>query len=369
MKTKSRAILFRIGGLGDLFVALPAISLVRRSLPGFSLSLAGRPEYGGLLEQARLVDEVLSFEDARMAVLFAGGGPSGPGVDEKSKISTRRTAPLDGFELAVGWLNRPGHWPADDWWAGQGIERALFMPYENGAAVPMSRFFFDRTRDSLNAYGIKFRVAGIASSAGAVEASAGSRDFAADATDTSAFDPAASDPGRLFDDCARLPLPGDLRKKALADLRLRELGKSEKRLVVHPGSGGRAKRWPLPSFVEVIRRAASLGLEGVLVTGEAEADLETPLRAIALPGGWTRVSRLPAGTLAGLLAGSTHYLGNDSGPAHLAAACGASVLALFREDSLPAWRPFGKTRLIAAPSMPEIPLDSVLAALDGFFAS
>jgi len=375
---KSRAILFRIGGLGDLLVALPSISLVRRSLPGFSLSLAGRPEYGGLLERAGLVDEVLSFEDARMAALFVrdavfgatggagatAGGASDPRVDEKGKTRKMGNTILDGFELAVGWLNRPGHWPADDWWAGQGIERALFVPYKNGAAVPMSRFFFDRTRDFLNAYGIKFRVAGIVSSAGAVEASAASRDFAADATDTSAFDPAASDPDRLFDDCARLPLPGDLRKKALAGLRLRELGKSEKRLVVHPGSGGRAKRWPLPSFVEVIRRAASLGLGGVLVTGEAEADLEAPLQAFSLPAGWTRASRLPADTLAGLLAGSTHYLGNDSGPTHLAAACGASVLALFREDNLPAWRPFGRARLMAAPSMPEIPLDSVLAALD-----
>jgi hypothetical protein len=369
MKTKSRAILFRIGGLGDLLAALPAISLVRRSLPGFSLSLAGRPEYGGLLERAGLVDEVLSFEAARMAALFAGGGPSGPGVDEKSKISTRRTAPLDGFELAVGWLNRPGHWPADDWWAGQGIERALFVPYENGAAVPMSRFFFDSTRDFLNTYGIKAQVVSVSSSAGAVGAFAASRDFAANATDMPSFDPAAPDPDRLFDDCARLPLPGGLRKKALDDLRLRELGKSEQRLVVHPGSGGRAKRWPLPSFIEVIRRTASLGLEGVLVTGEAEADLEAPLQAFSLPAGWTRASRLPADTLAGLLAGSTHYLGNDSGPTHLAAACGSSVLALFREDNLPAWRPFGRTRLMAAPSMPEIPLDSVLAALDGFFAS
>jgi ADP-heptose:LPS heptosyltransferase len=209
----------------------------------------------------------------------------------------------------------------------------------------MSRFFFDRTHGLLR-----------------------TSEMMSQAADTSSLDPAAPGPDKLFDDCARLPLPSDLIKRALADLSLRTLGKNEKRLVVHPGSGGRAKRWPLPSFIEVIRRAASLGLGGVLVTGEAEADLEAALKALALPAGWTRVSRLPAETLAGLLAGSTHYLGNDSGPTHLAAACGVSVLALFREDSLPAWRPFGKAQIIAAPSMSGIPPEAVLVALDGFFA-
>jgi len=363
MKTRSRTILFRIGGLGDLLVALPAISLVRRSLPGFSLSLAGRPEYGALLKRAGLVDEVLSFADARMAALFAGGSPDFR-ADAKGGTGKRGVSPLDGFETAMGWLNRRGDWPADEWWVRQGIEQIFFISYESGAAVPMSRFFFDRTRDFLNAYGIRARVAGIASSAGAVEASAASRDSAAGATDTSAFDPAAPDPDQLFGDCARLPLPGGLRSKSLDDLGLRQLVKNEKRLVVHPGSGGRAKRWPLASFIEVIRVAASFGLEGVLVTGEAEADLEPALQASALPAGWKRVSRLPAETLADLLAGSTHYLGNDSGPTHLAAACGASVLALFREDSLPAWRPFGKARVVAAPLMSDTPLDLVLPALE-----
>lgn len=340
MKTRSRAILFRIGGLGDLLVALPAISLVRRSLPGFSLTLAGRPEYGALLKRAVLVDEVVSFADARMAALFAGGAPDFR-ADVKGGTGKRGVSPLDGFEMAMGWLNRRGNWPADDWWARQGVERTSFISYESGAAVPMSRFFFGRIRDFLNACGIK-------------------------ATDSSAFDPAAPGPDRVFADCARLPLPGGLKKKSLDGLGLRRLGKNERRLVVHPGSGGRAKRWPLANFIAVIRTAASFGLEGVLVTGEAEADLEPALQALALPAGWMRVSRLPAETLADLLAGSTHYLGNDSGPTHLAAACGASVLALFREDSLPAWRPFGKVRLIAAPSMSDIPLDLVLSHLDDF---
>jgi heptosyltransferase-3 len=332
MKTKAQAILFRIGGLGDLMVALPAISLVRRNLPGFSLTLAGRPEYGALLKQAGLVAEVLSFEDARMAALFSGS-------DKAAFAATNEASPatdwLREFSLALGWLNRRGDWPTDDWWARQGIKRTSFISYESETALPMSRFFFDRTLDFLKTRGIRARVA---------------------------------DRDRLFDECALLDLGRGVRKKALADLRLRELKKNEKRLVVHPGSGGRAKRWLLPGFVEVIRGIASRGLTGVLVTGEAEADLEARLEKMDLPAGWARFSRLPAETLAGLLAESTHYLGNDSGPTHLAAACGASALALFRDDSLPAWRPFGKTRVISAPSVAGISYSAVQAALDDLLA-
>jgi ADP-heptose:LPS heptosyltransferase len=320
IETKPRALMFRIGGLGDLLVALPSISLARRSLPGFSLTLVGRPEYGGLLERCGVVDEVISFDDPRLAAVFG------------AKASDASAAGwLAEFGLAMGWLNDRGEWPAHSWWTKQGVKRAFFTSFEGGAAGPISRNFFDRTRDFLNASGIKASLPGA---------------------------------GQLFDECARLALPVKLRKKALDDLCLHALRKGEKRLVVHPGSGGRAKRWPLTRFMEVIRRAASRGVTGVVVTGEAEADLEAALEESELPAGWARTARLPAETLAGLLAESTHYLGNDSGPTHLAAACGASVLALFREDGLPAWRPFGRTRVLAAASMAEIRLDEVLGALE-----
>jgi ADP-heptose:LPS heptosyltransferase len=348
-ETRPRALLFRIGGLGDLLVALPSISLARHSLPGFSLTLVGRPEYGGLLEHCGLVDEVISFEDPRLAAVFGA-----------KASAAAATGLLAEFGLAMGWLNRRGEWPADPWWTRQGVKRAFFTSIEGGAAEPISRTFFKRTHAFFSSLPAARAKAGpdVSRKTQQLRKSFGvpgdSPDFA------------SSDLGQFFDECARLALPARLRKKALGGLRLRELEEGEKRLVVHPGSGGRAKRWPLPRFMEVIRRAASRGVAGVVVTGEAEADLEAALRELELPEGWTQVARLTAETLAGLVAGSTHYVGNDSGPTHLAAACGISVLALFREDGLPAWRPFGKTRVLAAASMPEIPLNEVLAALDDF---
>ena len=347
IETKSRALLFRIGGLGDLLVAFPSMSLARRSLPGFSLTLVGRQEYGGLLEHCGVVDEVISFEHPRLAAVFGAKAPD-----------ASATGRLAEFGLAMGWLNRRGEWPADSWWTKQGVKQAFFTSFESGAAEPISSIFFDRTYAFFSSFPAARANAGpnVGRKTQKSSLNLGVRNDSPDLV--------SSDPGQLFDECSRLALPARLRKKALDDLRLRELHKGEKRLVVHPGSGGRAKRWPLPRFMEVIRRAASRGVAGVVVTGEAEADLEATLRELELPQGWVRAARLPAETLAGLLAESSHYLGNDSGPTHLAAACGVPVLALFREDGLPAWRPFGKTRVLAAASMAEIPLDDVLMALE-----
>jgi ADP-heptose:LPS heptosyltransferase len=385
MSADPRVILFRVGGLGDVFVALPAISLARRSLPGFRLTLVGRLEYAAVFKQAGIVDEIMALDDSRIAGIFGHderpdssldnkqeGKPTGSFSGLESKAlgksgghpaiisdgwSESGVAQLAGYDLALGWLNRRGDWPSDDSWARLGIKQTFFASYAVGSAVPMSRFFFDRTRE----FFARSRAAPLPISPRPHVRTASGRN----SDDLLALvDPNVSNPDALFDDCARLTLPASLKKTALGRLGLSALGKNGRRVVVHPGSGGRAKRWPLARFLEVIRHAATRGLEGVLVTGEAEADDEPRLRKVKLPAGWTWASRLPAETLTGLLAASTHYLGNDSGPTHLAAACGASVLALFRDENLPAWRPFGRTRVISAASVSGIPLDAVLAAFD-----
>jgi hypothetical protein len=378
MTSLSRAILFRVGGLGDLLVALPAVSLVRRSHPDLRLTLVGRPEYGSLFELAGVVDDIVAFDDARMTSFFGGDSPFDSGMHGKKKSEERgdetalgsRVAregvigPPREFSLALGWLNRRGDWPDDDWWVRRGITRTFFVSYGKGQGEPMNRIFFDRTRDYLRTSVIAPLIASPDGSGKAAE-KASRETMKPNVNEGLPIVSTAGSPGS-FDECARLTLGREPVERALAGLGLRVLGAEERRLVVHPGSGGRAKRWPLRSFVEVIGHAAARRLEGVLVTGEAEADVEAELRGWALPIGWTRFSRLTPETLAGLLAGSTHYIGNDSGPTHLAAACGVSVLAIFRDENLPAWRPFGRTRVLSAPAVERIPPEAVITALDDF---
>lgn len=131
-------------------------------------------------------------------------------------------------------------------------------------------------------------------------------------------------------------------------------------LAVHPGSGSRAKNWPLDRFAEAARRL-SPGRPWLLVVGPAEDDVLPP------PG--ARLARgLPLRTLGAALARAGLFLGNDSGVAHLAAACGTRTLALFGPTDPGQWAPVGPAvRTLRAPGrrLADLPVDDVVAQLAG----
>jgi ADP-heptose:LPS heptosyltransferase len=109
-------------------------------------------------------------------------------------------------------------------------------------------------------------------------------------------------------------------------------------LVLHPGSGGVAKRWPTAGFIDAIKT-----IDATVVVHQGPADGEVVERLVMQ----TRrpVLRLfdPAlPTLAGVLAAASAYLGNDSGVSHLAAAVGAPSVVLFTDAMLP-WVPWSST--------------------------
>lgn len=95
-------------------------------------------------------------------------------------------------------------------------------------------------------------------------------------------------------------------------------------LVIHPGSGGTAKRAPRGLFREVAERWVEAGREVRVVLGPAEAAED----------GWGEVAavvRPPSvDRLVNELARAGVYLGNDSGPSHVAAALGVPSVVLFR---------------------------------------
>jgi ADP-heptose:LPS heptosyltransferase len=283
------ALLVRLGGLGDLLVALPSLRLVRAAFPEAELHLLCRPEYGGLLREAGVVDLAFSADDPKWMPLFDAEPPA------------RLGGMLSGYDWIAGWFH--------------GRKVAAELPFHafrhdpaSGAAI--SRGFFDATADVLRAFGRS---------------------------------PAS------FDDC-RLLFPGDPTRR-------------ERLAVVHPGSGSPRKRWPLDRFRAVIDALREGGLDGVVVSGEAEADMGGPLGGLPLPPGWRRWTRPPLSDLARLLRAAAVYVGNDSGPTHLAAACGAATIAVFREEFAAAWAPFGRTTVVSAPSVEEVAAEDLIAVL------
>src|SRR5207245_535488 len=127
---------------------------------------------------------------------------------------------------------------------------------------------------------------------------------------------------------------GDEARRELVHLGWRA---NDRLLFVHPGAGGRGKRWPVMGFAEVLERLAALPrLVVVIHQGPADAEAVAGLpesliaRAIVL-----REPPLPL--LAGVLSHAAAYLGNDSGISHLAAALGVRGVALFGAEQV-AWR-------------------------------
>lgn len=110
------------------------------------------------------------------------------------------------------------------------------------------------------------------------------------------------------------------------------------RLVVHPGSGGEAKRAPRELFRALARDwAAVSGREARVVLGPAEA---AELGWWESSGLLTAVPR-DAVSLARELAGGSAYVGNDSGPSHVAAAVGTPGVVLFRTSEPERFGPRG----------------------------
>ncbi|MBI1388809.1 MAG: hypothetical protein GC154_10225 [bacterium] len=110
--------------------------------------------------------------------------------------------------------------------------------------------------------------------------------------------------------------------------------------VVHPGAGSRAKLAPLDEFERELDRRPHAGL--LIVEGPADADSVSAFTS-RLPAETTRwvVRGRRLRSLAALLSHGGRFIGNDSGPAHLAAALGLPVTVFFIASDPRVWAPLG----------------------------
>ncbi|MBU0639828.1 MAG: glycosyltransferase family 9 protein [Planctomycetes bacterium] len=122
---------------------------------------------------------------------------------------------------------------------------------------------------------------------------------------------------------------------------LAEAGCAGPAVLIHPGSGGREKCWPLACFLDVGRQLRRGGRAVCFLVGPVElerwsaADIESIAREFPL------VQAPPADTLACVLAAGRALVANDTGPAHLAALLGTPSVTVFGATSPHVWAPLG----------------------------
>ncbi|HLJ50240.1 MAG TPA: glycosyltransferase family 9 protein [Bryobacteraceae bacterium] len=130
-------------------------------------------------------------------------------------------------------------------------------------------------------------------------------------------------------------------------------------VVIHPLAATPEKTWPASNFLSVAEHLErEAGLEPVFIGGPGESLAEFSR--------YRCVSGAPLDEIKSLLAGASLFLGNDSGPAHMAAAFGLRVVVLFGPSDHEIWAPW-KTEAVVLKSadIREIRTDAVIEALAG----
>ncbi len=105
--------------------------------------------------------------------------------------------------------------------------------------------------------------------------------------------------------------------------------------VLHPGAASFTKQWAVENFrliAESIRKRHNL--DPVFIAGPGEESIFGELE------GFECLGPLTLGELKPLLAGARLFVGNDSGPAHIAAAFQAPSVIVYGSSNSAVWRPW-----------------------------
>jgi ADP-heptose:LPS heptosyltransferase len=127
--------------------------------------------------------------------------------------------------------------------------------------------------------------------------------------------------------------------------------------VLHAVATAPEKTWRADGFLQVARHIEESGLEAVFI-GSAGDDLQAFAR-------YRTVQGAPLGQVKTLLAGASLFVGNDSGPAHMAAAFGLPSVVIFGTSDPAIWSPWrARSEVVKVPGgMAEVTVSQVVNAL------
>jgi ADP-heptose:LPS heptosyltransferase len=123
-----------------------------------------------------------------------------------------------------------------------------------------------------------------------------------------------------------------------------------------PGAGKPKNRWPADRFAAVAREILAAGRDVLLLEGPQDAGTTAAVcGALGRPLPVVRGEPIPR--LAARFARAALYVGNDTGPLHLAGAVGAPTVGVYGWSDPAEWAPVG--RCVRAVRAPDARLDSV----------
>ena len=144
----------------------------------------------------------------------------------------------------------------------------------------------------------------------------------------------------------RLFVPAELRTGGRQAFE--QIGVGGQPILIHPGSGGRSKCWPLACFLDVARRLRATAGPMSFIVGPVELERWSAPELNAIRAEFPLISAPAPNELLGLLAAARAFVSNDCGPAHLAALLGTPTVTIFGPTSFTIWRPLGPNARVIA---------------------
>ncbi len=152
-------------------------------------------------------------------------------------------------------------------------------------------------------------------------------------------------------------LPVGTERRVTSLLESHGLGPHAQPIAVHPGSGNSVRNWPAGRFAELADRLCAhtgrpvllLGGRDTTYDGNDETALTGRVRSLMRSPAIDLGGRLGTAELLALLRRCSLFVGNNSGPAHLAATlAGAPVLLAWAPRNEKIWRPWGNEVVLAS---------------------
>ena len=290
-----RILIVRLGSMGDVIHTLPAVATLKRAFPSAEIDWVVEGHWAPLLERNPHLSQLHRLETRTWRRRLAATATWRALLGSVSDLRRRR------YDCALDF---------------QGLVKSAVVARLSGAASVVG---FDRAE-------LRESVASVFYTAQARPPANGRPAHVVERNLVLAAAVGAKEPVLEF--CCT-PAPEDTARMRTATAGLADLPSLKRYVIVSPSAGWAAKRWPEEAYAAlVLRLSRELDLPVVIHCGPGEEPIAG--RVAELAGDARPLLLRPSlGELMALVREAALLVAGDTGPLHLAAACGTPVVAIF----------------------------------------
>lgn len=289
----SKILVIRGGALGDFILTTPILQLLKRELDT-EIHLMGYEPFISIAKQAELVQDTISIESGNLVPFFIAN-------NEKGDLPQELVDSFSQYSVVISYLFDPGN----------------------------------HFTENLKLVGVKTLLQGI-------------------------HKPIETDPpihatAQLAEPLEKIALYYE--PENLTPINWKNKNPNQDTISIHPGSGSPKKNWGLDNWLKLVQliNKSYPNSPIQIITGEVEEEHKIALEIEAklenqLPNKTIHLRNLPLVEICHYLAGTTLFVGHDSGVTHLASSLGIPTLSLFGPTEPAIWAPpHHNSQVIIAP--------------------